>query len=385
MDPLTGLATAAGNAFRTAVANSNLLEYVIGAIVVIAVLHLEVSRRNVPTRDAGHAGSGCGANTKKLLQKYAPEVMGLTACLALSTHLRMREASNGAADTVDEQTYTEISKQWPILLTADTLLSLQAMFRLLVLISTVLHSGGGATLLSQEAAALSCGAALGRALLAGLSNVYLLDGPLGGYLPVACELLSVPLLAILSRGVRRSCLVACVLALAAAAWVGSRNHLSLAGDKLIDGLFVFAHVAELIAAFAYLTRALLLDAGLSGDGQESVALWYAHMLMPVQQCFAAYYFVQAFEFVPGLVGAGHPFELLMMGGVAQLGAYSGASILHMAEYIEAPTQTPVQSPAQLPPQSLTQESAPGIDQDLDDSVATPHLAVAPQRTAALIF
>merc|ERR1719235_2625445 len=73
-----------------------------------------------------------------------------------------------------------------------------------------------------------------------------------------------------------------------------------------------------------------------GTGRCGVALRFTHIVMPVQQCLAAYYFVQAFEYMPELVAAGHPFHVLHFGNVAQLGAYAGAAVLHWAEYLDSP-------------------------------------------------
>jgi hypothetical protein len=149
--------------------------------------------------------------------------------------------------------------------------------------------------------------------------------------------MSVPLFAVLGRRVRKEALAATVLTLAVAARIASRNHLALAdGDTLSDALFMFAHMAELLAAFAYLSRTLLLDTGFVGAGKAAVALQFANFLMPLQQCLAAYYFVQAFQYDVGLVGAGHPFEIFQIGGVAQLGAYACAAVLHLVEYFDAP-------------------------------------------------
>jgi hypothetical protein len=331
MDQLTGITAAIFNALRISTSGSSLLQCILGGIVLLAVFRIEA-----PRHTSNRPQQGAGTNFKKNIQLYAPEIMGMCGLLTLSLYLRVC-GSNGFM--VDEQTFESIALQWPILLTADSLLALQAMLRLVVFMSTVLRSASGPTLLSQEAAAISCGAALGRATLMARSAAYFLDGPLGGYWPAACELLSVVFLAKLCRGIRQRALTASVITLAAAALIGCRNRLSLAGDPLADGLFIFAHTAELFAAFAYLSRALFSDVGLGGPCRKSVvALRFAHAVMPLQQCFAAYYFVQAFEKVPGLVDVGHPFEILQMGGVAQVAAFVGAAVLHWAECLESPTE-----------------------------------------------
>lgn len=333
------------NALRNLVpGSSSPVEFTIGLVVAMAILRMEVARRldNMPQQSVGQSSAGYAAYCKKLLG-YAPETMGLLFCLGLAGALRMQGSSDfvfvsDSTTAHDKAAHiaamAEVARQWPILLTADTLLSLQAMLRVCVLASSVLRRGAGPSLLTQEAVAVSCGAALGRVVLVAHSNVYMLDGPLGGNLPVACELFSLAFLLVLCRGVHFSTMTASTLTLAAAACIASRNRLNLAGDPFTDGLFTFANIAELLAAFAYLSRAVFSDIETDGTSADSVALRFAHTIMPAQACLAAYYFVQAFEVTPQLIGAGHPFELLQWGCVAQVGAYAGASLLHWAESVE---------------------------------------------------
>jgi len=336
------------NALRNLVPSSSPVEFTVSIVVAIEALRLELGRHvaDMPEQNAGQSKPGSAARCKELL-RYAPEAMGLLMCLCLAAVLRIRGSLHVEFATAefawqqseDNAAYMkaalEVARQWPILLTADTLLSLQAMLRALVLASNVLRRGGGPSLLTQEAAAISCGAALGRVVLAAHSNVYMLDGYLGGNLPVAFELLSLALLLILCRGIHLRTMITSVLTLAAAAWIASRNRLNLADDILADGLFIFATLAELLAAFAYLSRAVLLDPEADDANRDRVALRFAHTIMPVQACLAAYYFVQAFEVMPQLVGAGHPFQILQWGCVAQVGAYAGAALLHWAESQES--------------------------------------------------
>merc|ERR1719253_163249 len=309
----------------------------------------------MPQLGGRRSSEGFMASCKKFLWHYAPETVGLVSCISVAAYLRVTYVPE---DGVNAEVWAEITRNWPILLTADTLLALQAMLRLLVLISSVLRRGSGPTALAQEAAVLLCGAALGRSLLAARGKSYFLDGPLGGYLPVACEVLSVPLLGFLSRGICKQALAASVLTLFVAARIAQRNRLSLAdGDAVADSLFVFAHIAELLAAFAYLSRTLLLDTGLVGSGKGAVALRFAHFLMPLQQCMAAYYFVQAFEFSPGLVGAGHPFEILQVGGVTQLAAFACAALLYLVDFLDSPVEDEVSQSAAVGPQHVAVRAA----------------------------
>lgn len=357
MNQLIGIIAGIFNALRLSTASS-LLQCFLAGLVLCAVFCMEAPRhyRNLPQQ-------GVGTNLKKSIQRYAPEIMGMCGLVALSLYLRLYGSTGFMAD---EKTFESIALQWPILLTADSLLSLQAMLRLVVFMSTVLRSASGPTLLSQEAAAIFCGAALGRVMLLAWSNAYLLDGPLGGYLPATCEFLSAVFLAKLSHGIQQRALIASGMTLAVAAWISSRNRLSLAGDSLADALFIFAHTAELFAAFAYLSRGLFSDVSLGGPRRKSVAaLRFAHAIMPLQQCFAAYYFVQAFDVVPQLVDVGHPFQILQMGGIAQVAAFVGAALLHWAECLELSIEDPAPNAAAhrgnssaTAPQSLPQTAAP---------------------------
>lgn len=323
MDYLGG-ATAV--AINKPVTSAGVVECIIGVVVAVAVLRIEVLRRtaDLPPTSGGAPGS-YARKCRKLLRQHAPEVAGLATCLGVASALRIQ---GGFAPTVDEKTWAEIMRQWPILLTADSLLALQAMFRLVVFLSAVLRGGQFAPL-SQEAAVLLCSAAVGRVALAARSTVYRLDGPLGGLLPICCEVASVPLLASLSRGIRPKALVTSSVTVLAAASLGYRNRLTLADDAIIDGLFTFAHSVEFFAGFAYLCRSLLY-----GAGRSTAAVRFAHFMMPLQQLLAAYYFVQAFDAVPELVASGHPFQLLQVAGITQLGVYAGAAVLHAAECLE---------------------------------------------------
>jgi len=309
----------------TSTPSGGMIEGIIGFVVAMAVLRLEVIR---------HAGdlpswsfAGYSKSCRHTLRLYAPEIAGLAACLSLAAVLRVR---GGVDPSVDEKAWAEIVRQWPMLLTADSLLSLQAMLRVIVLLSAVMRCGRSLPL-SGEAAVFFGSAALARVVLTAISTVYRLDGPLGGFLPAVCELVSLPLSAILCRGISQKTFVASVVTILALAWIAYRNRLSLADDALVDGLFMFAQLAELLSAFTFLFRVLLMGAGRTG-----VAVRFAFIMMPLQQVLSAYYFVQAFSAIPELVGSGHPFELLQFGGVAQLGAYAGAAVLHVAEHLEMP-------------------------------------------------
>jgi len=304
-------------------------EALVCAAVAAVVLCLELQRRTTTGPNFGSRQTGWYAEScKRLLKECAPEAVGLTACLTTAALLRARGDVRAAG--ADSEAWEQIKAQWPLLLTADTLLSLQAMLRLVVFASVALRAGrGGPAPLAGEPSALWLGAAAARVALLLRSEAYTLDGPLGGNLPSVCEVAVLPILFLLGRDTLRRAPFTLAWVVAAAACFARRNHLSLADDAHADALFLFAHSLEFLASFAYLLRSALIDVP-RGD----VSAGFAHLLMPVQQALAAYYWLQAFDFSPTLVGAGLPFEALQIGCCAQLGAYLGASALYFAEVLD---------------------------------------------------
>lgn len=294
-------------------------------VVAMIVLRLELQRRAGTGPDFGsREGWQYAESAKQLLKQWAPEAAGLVACLTLAAALRAR---GDTKQPLDEEAWAQIKQQWPLLMTADTLLSLQAMLRLVVLLSVVLRAGGGGPVpLSEEVTALWLGAGVARVAVLSRSTVYMLDGPVGGSLPAACEVAVLPILLVLSRGTLRRAPMTLALVAVAAAWFASRNYLNLADDTVADSLFALAHSLDCLAAFAYLLRTVLIDSRAKG-----VSVGFTHLLMPVQQGLSAYYFLQAFDAVPELVGAGLPFQVLQIGNTAQLGAYLGALALYLAD------------------------------------------------------
>lgn len=269
---------------------------------------------------------------KQLLRIWGPEVLGLVAVLSLALGLRIHGQSSTVEPPSPEeaQAWAEIVKEWPLLITADTLLALQAMLRLLVLSLVVVRAGDVKTLpLAGPTSVLWFFAGFARALVPVFSTVYMLDGPLGGSFPQCCEVAVLPLLLILSW--RSSCrwslagLLPVVGFAAAAAW---RNRLALSEEKIpmADALFILAQILDLLAAFAYLLRTLLMDCS------DSLSL--THLIMPAQAALAAYFFVQAFPYNVHHVAVGAPFAVLHIGTTAQLGAYLASASLHVAQWAE---------------------------------------------------
>mmetsp|Transcript_1852 Transcript_1852/g.5589 ORF Transcript_1852/g.5589 Transcript_1852/m.5589 type:complete len:351 (+) Transcript_1852:104-1156(+) len=311
-------------------------ETLICVAVAMVVLRIELQRRagtgpNFGSRD----GIGYAESAKRILRQCAPEAAAIIACLTLAAALRAR---GDTTKPINDEAWAKITREWPLLVTADTLLSLQAMLRYVILLSVALRAGsGGPVPLSDEPAALWLAGGVARVALLARSKVYMLDGPLGGALPAACEVLVLPLLLVLGRGALKRAFATLVLAAVATAHFSRRNRLALAsGDAVSDGLFIAAHSLDFLAAFAYLMRSLLIDNG-ARWGSRHISVGFTHLLMPIQQSLAAYYFLKAFSYSPGLVGSGMPFEVLQISNTAQLGAYCAALALYLADLFEAQT------------------------------------------------
>merc|ERR1719330_12759 len=300
-------------------------------VVAMVVLRSELQRRAGSGPDIGSRrdASRYAQNCKRVLRECAPEAAGLMACLTLAAALRAR---GDVVQPPEAEAWEQIKAQWPLLMTADTLLSLQAMLRLVVLLSIVLRASGSGcqAALSEESSALWMAANAARLLLLCRTSMYMLDGPLGGVVPVACEIAVMPILFVLSRGAFHRAALTLVLIVAAVACFAHRNHLALCGDAVSDSLFIAAHSLDLLASFAHLVHSLFVE-----RHAPEVSIGFTHLLMPIQQALAAYYFWVAFSFAPELVGAGKPFEVLQIGSIVSFGACFAASALYLAECYDA--------------------------------------------------
>lgn len=317
---------------NSSVLNNGTVETFLCTFVALVVLRLELQRRggdgpNVGSRETCSYAESC----KRLLRNCAPEAACLIAVLSLVALLRARGDSEIAAMVPEEaQVWEEIKSEWPLLMTADTLLSIQAMLRFVVLISVVLRAGDGKPIpLADEAAVLWLGAAFARVATHSMSQAYMLEGPVGGIPPLACEVAVLPMLLVLSRGTLRRMPLTISLVFAASAAFAFRNRLALGGHEQVDGLFVLAHCLDTLAAVAYLLRTLLIE-----DSHVDVSVTFTHILMPIQAALSAYFFLQAMPYSVGMVAAGAPFAVLHIGTTVQLGAYLAAAALHLAEWSE---------------------------------------------------
>lgn len=326
--PIASVTMVDGGAWTSRVA-----EMAMCVFAAMVVLRLEMQRR-AGGDHAGASGIGGGFGAcKKILVHCAPEVAGVVACLTLAALLRAQGDFGTAMDEKGDA-WEEIKRQWPLLLTADTLLSLQAMLRIVVFLSWVMRAKTDLPgPLTDEASALSLGANLCRSLLLVQSAVYMLDGPLGGNLPAVCEIAAMPLLAALGglQSMRRNFVASGVVACSVAA-LASRHYLKLAEEAYANNLFLAAHMLDTLSAFTYLARSLLL--GTDHDTSGAIVVGFTHLLMAAQASLSSYYFLQAFDYSEALVGDGLPYEVLQIGTTAQVGAYFGALVIFIAERFE---------------------------------------------------
>mmetsp|Transcript_77043 Transcript_77043/g.160328 ORF Transcript_77043/g.160328 Transcript_77043/m.160328 type:complete len:339 (+) Transcript_77043:213-1229(+) len=303
-------------------------------VIALVVLPLEVQRRGGGGSLASLEVSRYADNAKRFLKECAPEALMLLSFATLAALLRSRgDESMVLDDRASEEAWAQIKAEWPLLLTADTLLSLQAMIRVIVLLSAVCRKTSCShSALSGESAIFALIAGLARVGLFYRSSAYMLDGPLGGWLPGVCEAVVVPLLLILAWKTIRARFLWVVLAVLGICFHSLRNRLALAEDNdyVADSLFIAAHCGDLMAAVAFLGRSALVE-----GANEGVSAGFAQLLMPLQQGFAAYYFLQAFSHSEELVGTGRPFDVLHIGSTIAFGAYLGGCALYLAERFDS--------------------------------------------------
>jgi len=314
-----------------------------GAVIVFPLLLLAgaVWRLDRQLRNGG-ALEPLVPGSARLLQQLAPELLGLLVIALVVVIAVVAGGNAGQGPTSDQEAvWSHIRHEWQLLMTADTLLSMQAILRFLLLCSATARRGEyEASPLSGEPTALFLFAAVARCVLLALSprDVYHLDGPLGGYVYATVEVATVSLLLYLTRsmlctGMTR---ITTVLVFAIVAGLASeRNHFAVADatDAYLDQLFSFAHLVDAMAAGCFFVRTLL-----ASDYFKDPFSTFAHLLLPVQQFLAMYFLLTwvaaPFEVVPTLVGAGYPFEVLQLSSVAAVGVYIFAASMHMAQLHE---------------------------------------------------
>jgi len=303
------------------------------AALVVAGTAAVMLRLDLPAQLPGATGGGYVKSCGRVLCRCLPEAIGLTTCLTLALLLRLWGDTTVLTDPEEIQIWSEIKRDWPILMGADTLLGLQAMLRMVMIISVAnrMRTEGPGPL-SGMAAVLTLGAAITRGALASKHSGYILDGPLGGDMTSACEVAVIPLLCTICVPALRSkkCAALTAMLTSAALWIASHNFLKLEGIPNVDQLFVLAHVFEIMAAFAFLCQTVCRYCGLTSF-KSSHSMGYVSLLMPAQQTLAAYYFLTAFEPDRKLVAMGRPFCIIILGSLAQLAAYLVSVAFYLAE------------------------------------------------------
>lgn len=301
-------------------------------LLAVGVWLIEYRRRAQPASDSDMG--------KHLFRQLMPELAGLTVLCGLVTVLLVCRREDQSLD--GDVAWTDVKHEWPLLMTADSLIGLQAMVRLVFLLSASLRRTG-ATLspLDGEPAAFFLLAALVRVALLILSppGVYHLDGPLGGDLNIGIEvtscLLLLPLgLRLLQKGLFRVVTVAVVATLLAGS--ATRNHFSLADKSLshLDMLFSLVVLLEIVAGVAFYIN--------SAKGKGSYVFdaftGFAHFMLPLQQALPTYFllvaFAPPFQVEASLVGKGRPFELLQGASLVQIGMYIAAGVVYTSACFE---------------------------------------------------
>mmetsp|Transcript_54200 Transcript_54200/g.129123 ORF Transcript_54200/g.129123 Transcript_54200/m.129123 type:complete len:355 (-) Transcript_54200:106-1170(-) len=312
-----------------------------GAIVVLPLLVVAVAvwRLDRQSRTGG-ALEPLVPGSARLAQKLAPELLGLLLVATLvCVAIIVGENNNGQAHstTEHEAVWSSIRREWQLLMTADTLLAMQAILRFVLLCSAAARQVEfKASALCGEASALLLFAGCARCTLLWLSpkDVYHLDGPLGGPIYAAVEVASTLLLiplasSMMRKGASRVVIVMVLGLLAGLCAEFTHFAVAEASQSYLDALFAFAHFADVLAAAAFWLQTVLA----SGYAKDPFSA-FACLILPVQQFLAMYFLLTwvaaPFEVVPELVGAGHPFQILEASSIIAVGLYIFAASLHFA-------------------------------------------------------
>lgn len=285
----------------------------------------------------GQPQSSFVPSCSKLVKEYAPETAGLLLCCSLVIALRAR-GDRTVVDPSDQAAWEEIQSQWPILTTADSLFAIQAMLRVLLLLSAILRSSGCGTLdalpLEGSPAIFYLLAGLLRVLLLAISPAHGLEGPLSGPIYLAFEVAALPLLFKLAVGVSTlpvrplhalGKLAAWMLGVTFSAVLASQHRLPLADDAALNGLFTMVSLLELAAAVALLCTVVTCGGGVRGSFAS-----FAHVLLPIQQFLSMYFFLTAFDISLERASVGSPLTLLQLSGAAELVLLLLAGVAHLA-------------------------------------------------------
>jgi hypothetical protein len=321
MDHLT--VPMANRAGKATPAEQSVLQYLLPVLAVL-VWVIEYKRRAPP-------GS---TELRKRVKKLIPEMVVLTVLaiiVAISLVCRREQDS-----PQDEDSWRSVKKEWQLLITADTLLGLQAMLRLVFLLSASFRrTAMQLSPFDAEPATYFMLAAVARVSILFLSprDVYHLDGPLGGDMNVAVEITGLLLLLplgcrILRKGLHRVGLL--VVNVSVLAYLAYCHHFALADHPQVylDVLFSLSVLLEIAAALAFLVRSFGMSSSYSWDAFTG----FAHFMLPIQQTLPTYFllvaFAPPFKVEPALVGKGHPFEVLQAGTLVAVVVYLIAAFIY---------------------------------------------------------
>lgn len=326
----------------TSAATASSFDGVVSGIFPLAVAatvwFLENRRRGADEAHQTTQSDGPSCGPLPLLRQCKPEVVGvgcvMTAAIALLAQAwtGMTKTSPQFASDEFDAAWVEITQQWPVLMTADTLLALQSLLRLPLLLSVLLRSptlGTKAPLTGVPTLLFFTGAACRVSLLA-CDDAYWLDGPLGGSVNLASEVAALVVLTWLSWGVARTTnMCGLVWSVCLAGGLASRHQLQISENSTMNTLFVMAQLLDLLAASAHLAHTMSIDGGLRGGATS-----FVHFLLPLQQALPVYFFLEAFDEIPELVSCGYPFKVLQLSTSVALGMYLMAAVLHIVLCVE---------------------------------------------------
>jgi len=283
------------------------------------------------------------------LRHMLPEMCALLGLFVCAAALIYRGKHNGflTPDSTQQHFMDAIQNDWPVLVSADSLMVLQGMIRVVVVSSVALRAGLDRTCFAGEPAALFLLACICRLVLFGMSpvDVYHIDGPLGGVVSILVEAAAVPPLLYLTRGLAYDAgAVFRVFGLATlAALMAYSNRFDLTVHEPFQGAFWYldfefslVQTLDFFAAGAFMAQALIA----SESGKTPPSMSFTHVFLLVQQVLPSYFFVYALApplTTPrDLVGAGHPFEMMWAVGVMQFAMYFCAGLFHFAALNDEP-------------------------------------------------
>mmetsp|Transcript_7843 Transcript_7843/g.14607 ORF Transcript_7843/g.14607 Transcript_7843/m.14607 type:complete len:346 (+) Transcript_7843:130-1167(+) len=312
-------------------------------IVAVAMWAMELHRKEMTTPGA----AVLNATFKAVFQWFRAEILGLAACAMLVVFLCIRQRHIGfeSIPDSDSQVWQQITDEWPMLMTADSLLAIQSMLRVVMLLSALLRGGAhaGASALVPESASFMLLASICRIGLIALSpfDVYHLDGPLGGAFYVIFEVAAFALLILLSHGIIHQG-VRGIGMLAGGLFVSfmaaGRHQFHLADDAHLDSLFSMALILELPAAASLLLRTCAAAIPANESSPKHSYMGFTHLALPIQQGLSLYFLLGGLarwlETPEALMRVGRPFEFMWAVGAAQVVIYLFAALVYLISSME---------------------------------------------------